>query len=165
MKCNLCNTDYALGDSCPSCGFPKDGTDQDKVLFLAEKEKKKQEFRKIEKEFDIERITAFVIGGLLTVFAIISIFNTPDFIKNLSPVIIFFPIVAILYGIFITKKPLMTTSLTFIAILVILIAEFLKFKGDIFDNAMILIIDAVVIIGCARGIYYAYKFKKLEKIK
>lgn len=163
MICILCNKEYSGIENCPSCGFPKNGSEQDKILYLADKEKNKQEFRKIEKEFDIEKITAFVIGGLLTIFAIFLIVNTPNFIENINPVILF-PLVAFFYGAFITKKPLMTTSVTFIVVLIILIAEFMIFKGDIFNNINLLIIDGIVIIGSIRGIYYAYKFKNLEKI-
>ena len=164
MKCILCNNEYISEDKCPKCGFPSNGTENEIVTYLSKKEKIKKEYRKIEKEFDIERISAFVIGGLLTMFTIFIFTNTPDFMKNFNPVI-FFPLVLFFYGALITKKPVLTTCVTFILFLVILIAEFIIFRGDIFDNINLLLIDVIVIIGSIRGIYFAYKFKKLEKLQ
>ncbi len=160
-QCSFCQTMIESENVfCINCGFPENGTDNDKAIFHARNVMKKNKNMDADKKIKSARNTLYVIAGLSFVFGIILYFSTNELSILLTNGIL--AIIYIILGSWSTKKPLMALLLgLFLYLTTIIISAVIEptnlVKGILWK--------IIIIAYLGKGIYSASSIKNGPSLK
>lgn len=171
-KCPECESAVVPGKIfCNNCGYPVNGTADQKSTYEIDKFKLQQQLKIAEKNINSGRTTLYVLGGLLLVISLIAglALDEYSFEKNLKGpktlTLVFFVILAAIYislGVFTAKKPFAAQLTAFIVFCTILILGIVADPSveTIFGGFIWKILIIVALVRGTKGAYEAEKIKK-----
>ncbi|MEP2937531.1 MAG: hypothetical protein ABJM06_09360 [Gilvibacter sp.] len=140
---------------CVNCGFPENGTEQEKSKFIAEKAILKSKQKEAPKRIKSARNTLFIVGGWQMLSSLVIFFLQDDMIELIAGAVVF--VIFLLLGFWSQKKPLIALIL---GLLVYLTLIGLGAIGDPSSLAKGIIIKVVIIAFLAKGINSALELRK-----
>ncbi len=160
MICKYCNKEYSdTINNCPFCEFPKNGTEEMKMNYLVKREQYHATIKKAEQKILTVTVLVFIIAVLVIIQIVLSYLNpnVPNFILITNIII---SVLYIMAGVFVSKKPILITTMSLILYISIIILNYLLFSESLSDG---IIFKVIIISVFAIGILYSVKAVKSQK--
>lgn len=155
-KCSNCDEPIVGKPKfCVNCGFPENGTEQEKSKFIAEKAILRSKQREAPKRIKSARNTLFIIGGIQLVFSLFIYFMQDDTAELIAGAVVF--VIYLLLGFWSQKKPLIALIL---GLLVYLTLIGLAAMVDPSTLAKGIIMKVIIIAFLGKGINSALELRK-----
>ena len=147
---------------CQSCGFPVNGTGQDKELFYHQLGAMKFQLQNLEKKIYNARVTMWVIAGLTFLVSIITYIFYPETEDALLLLIIngLVSIVFLALANLANQKPFTALSVGLILYILLLLYGLIDGQGNLFGGIFIKILVIVFLI---KGVNSAREAEEMKK--
>ena len=140
---------------CVNCGFPENGTEQEKSKFIAEKAILRSKQKEAPKRIKSARNTLFFIGAIQLLFSLFVYFMQDATEELIAGLVVF--LIYIVLGFWSQTKPLIALILGLLVYLTLIGLSAIADPANIFKG---IIVKVIIIAFLAKGINSALELRK-----
>ncbi len=155
LYCSQCNALMEVQNVfCPECGFPENGTQEERSKFYAQKIMKKNEHMDADKKIKSARNVLFILSAIIFLFGIVTYLIDEDIATLLTSVIL--SIIYLGLGFWSSKKPLAAILLALLLYLTTIIISTILEPENFIRG---IIFKVIIIVYLGKGVYSASAIK------
>jgi len=136
--CPNCKSNYEIEPpTCSTCGFPFNGTDNEKSLFIAQQILKRGKISDASDQIKKARIILWFIGGFLILVSFLNLIKNPMREIYIFGVLFFLGLLFIGFGFLTYKKPIISILIPLIMLLLFYTMEEIAEPNTLFQGILV----------------------------